>query len=162
MTVYHRDGEFGVCSRNFDLIETDTNAFWQCVRDNDIKAKMIAYGRNIAVQGELVGPGVQGNKYNLSELRFYVFNVYDIENKVYMGPKERYDVCRDLDLLHVPVVYSSWWMKPGDTVDLYLEKADGQSIVNPKTAREGLVWKCYEDPSQSFKAISNKWLLKNE
>ena len=39
--------------------------------------------------------------------------------------------------------------------------ADGQSKIGSKPAREGLVFKSVST-EDSFKTISNKWLLKNE
>jgi RNA ligase (TIGR02306 family) len=162
MTVYFCDNNFGVCSRNFDLIETPTNSFWQAARDADLRNKMTVYGRQLAIQGELIGPGVQGNKYQMNHLRFKVFNIYDIEAKKYLSPSERKRVCLDLELDHVPVLHEQWFMGLDDNVELYVLTADGDSLYNPKVLREGLVWKCWESPSQSFKAISNKWLLKHE
>lgn len=47
------------------------------------------------------------------------------------------------------------------TVERILEAAEGQSMLNSGN-REGLVWKCIEDPFVSFKAVSNSWLLKND
>jgi RNA ligase (TIGR02306 family) len=32
MTVYYNNGEFGVCSRNLDLKETEKNSFWKVAR----------------------------------------------------------------------------------------------------------------------------------
>jgi hypothetical protein len=38
--------------------------------------------------------------------------------------------------------------------------AEGKSVLNPKAEREGLVFKCNTFGGPSFKAISNRWLLK--
>jgi hypothetical protein len=45
--------------------------------------------------------------------------------------------------------------------DALLQYAEGSSIING-SVREGLVFKSIYDPSISFKAINNKWLLDNE
>ena len=45
-----------------------------------------------------------------------------------------------------------------DTVDEVLEYADGQSVL-ADTMREGIVFRSM-DGKQSFKAVSNKFLLK--
>ena len=52
---------------------------------------------------------------------------------------------------------STDWKAPA-SVDAGLALADGPSITHK--IREGLVWKCNEDPSFSFKTISNQFLLK--
>ncbi len=43
-----------------------------------------------------------------------------------------------------------------------LKHAEGESALNHKTQREGIVWKCLDDGDLSFKAISNAWLIKNK
>lgn len=88
MTAYLIDGEFGVCSRNLDLKRDPRNSFWATAIRNDIEAKMREVGDNFAIQGELVGPGVQGNIYGFNELEFYVFDVYSIKEGVYLNPAE--------------------------------------------------------------------------
>ena len=67
-TIYLKDGVFGVTSRNIDLIETETNSFWKVARELDIENKMRIYAEkhglvNFNVQGELIGEGIQENKY---------------------------------------------------------------------------------------------------
>jgi hypothetical protein len=48
-----------------------------------------------------------------------------------------------------------------DTIEETLSKAEARSSLEGFTEQEGLVFKCYEYPSISFKAISNQFLLKN-
>ena len=78
MTCYLIDGEFGVCSRNLDLKETADNTFWQVARRDELEGKMRECGgiSNWAIQGELIGPGIQGNIYKLSQPEFRIFDVY--------------------------------------------------------------------------------------
>jgi RNA ligase (TIGR02306 family) len=80
MTVYLRNGEFGVCSRNLELKETEGNSLWKTARELDLENKLKSLDRNMALQGELVGPGVQGNKYKLDKLNFFIFNIFDIDD----------------------------------------------------------------------------------
>ena len=66
MTCYLIGDEFGVCSRNLDLKETEGNSFWATARAEDIETKMRQLRvkstfTDFAVQGELIGPGIQGN-----------------------------------------------------------------------------------------------------
>lgn len=39
-TAYIKDGEFGVCSRNLDLAESEGNSFWIAARKNNLEEKM--------------------------------------------------------------------------------------------------------------------------
>ena len=63
---------FGVCSRNLDLKDTEGNSFWEAAKKYDLERKLIEFNAecsmNIAIQGELVGEGIQGNKYKLTEI----------------------------------------------------------------------------------------------
>lgn len=153
-------GTFGVCSRNLDLKETEENAFWQVARKYDLETKLKKLGRSFAIQGELMGPGVQGNKEGLTELEMFVFNVFDIEKQSYLTPEERYAVVEILDLKHVPINALSYKLDQGITVGDILKMAEGPSLK--ASTREGIVFKSHTDPNVSFKAISNAWLLKNE
>jgi len=56
-TFYKKDGVFGVCSRNIELVEGETTQ-WRIAKELDLINKI---PDNFALQGELVGEGIQGN-----------------------------------------------------------------------------------------------------
>lgn len=158
MTIYRHEGRFGVCSRNLDLLETEGNSFWAVARKLQIEEKLIAAGiDNIAIQGELMGPGVQGNKEGLSELNLFVFDVFDINTGTYFVPSYRRSLIEDLGLDHVPIIEHA--MPMAMTLDELLAFADGPSLI--AKVREGLVFKSIDNPMYSWKVISNQFLLKN-
>jgi len=171
MTVYiSMEGRFGVCSRNWDLdleaggethfarAASDMDVFMKTVREEMIAEVCTPWG--FALQGELVGPGVQGNKYDLRELEFRVFDFFDIEDQEYNEATLRETFVYASDLKHVPVIETR--KLDFETIQDILAYADGPSSLNPKVMREGVVFKSLQDPSFSFKVISNEWLLKNE
>lgn len=170
MTVYVKDGEIGVCSRNIDLVETEGNSFWKAARDQNLIDALQGYcedmAMDLAIQGELIGEGIQGNPEKLKGHRFFLFDVYDITNGLYLNPNERYDVLDELkrggaDLEHVPIVESSLRVTQAyETIDELLEFAEGPSL-NPQTKREGLVFKSLESDF-TFKVIANSYLLKHK
>lgn len=164
-TAIYVDGEFMVCSRNLALKEGE-GTYWAVAEKNMLLEKMIALGANVAVQGEIVGPGILKNQYGLTEPELYVFNVFDIDKKSYMGPAERAEIVEQFGLKMVPVVWETYVMGKcaiGEdlTVNVLLELAEGKSKING-SEREGLVFKCIEDPSVQFKAVSNRWLEKTK
>jgi RNA ligase (TIGR02306 family) len=161
MTVYVRDADQGVCSRNLDLRETETNTLWRAARRQQLFEKIRATGRNLALQGELVGPGIQGNLYKLTDPHFFLYDVYDIDQGQYWSSAQRREFAASAVIAHVPVIADQKDLGVGDVQDL-LTWADDQSRINPRVAREGLVFKCNQDPSVHFKVISNKWLLKHQ
>lgn len=152
-TIFRWEGELRVCSRNLELKINEEN------KDNTFVAMALKIGDKIpnglAVQGEVMGPGVQGNREGFKEHRFFVFDIFDITKHEYLAPGERRSICHMIGLEHVPLQGASW--KAPDSVEEGLALAEGPSI-NHKI-REGLVWKCNQDPSFSFKTISNKFLL---
>lgn len=158
-TMFFNDGEFGVCSRNLELKNTTETVYWEMARLYDVESKLVAYGRNIAIQGEIIGTGIQNNQYGLvNQRKFFVFDIYDIDNKRYFNSDERRDWCQEHDMLHVPVVSAEYKFDSPDVMDA-IPIADGATNLNG-TPREGIVFKSLSDPSVSFKIISNKWLLK--
>jgi RNA ligase (TIGR02306 family) len=60
---------------------------------------------NIAIQAELVGPGIQKNPLGLQGVDIRVFNVYYIDERRYGNYAELVKVCNDLGLPMVELVY---------------------------------------------------------
>jgi RNA ligase (TIGR02306 family) len=170
MTVYVKDGEIGVCSRNIDLKETEGNSFWKAAREQNIVDALLAlcskHGEEYAIQGELIGEGIQGNPEKLKGQRFYLFDIFSITYGYYLKPEERYTVLEMLgdmgaDIEHVPIIDQDVRVAQAyDTIDELLEFAEGPSL-NPQTKREGLVFKSWESDF-TFKAIANSYLLKHK
>jgi RNA ligase (TIGR02306 family) len=157
-TYYIKNGEFGVCSRNLELLETEDNTFWKVARHLGLEEKMSSLGRNISFQGELIGEGIQGNPYKIKGQTVKFFNIFDIDTQSKVGVYEFVQIIEELGLETVPILYD--FVLP-ESVEKMLDFAEGKSQLNSNTEREGLVVRSY-DMSISFKAISNKFLLKNE
>ncbi len=149
---------FGVCGRNWQLAEDDTNSHWRVVRSLDLATRLQNLGHAIAIQGELVGPGIQKNRYALKEPELFVFNVFDIQASSYLNKSSMEAICVELGLKTVPQVEI---LAVPDTIDEILGIAEGTSQLNPKMEREGLVWVHGSGEDRiSFKTISNKFLAK--
>lgn len=153
-TIFRWEDELRVCSRNLELKINEEN------KDNTFVAMALKIGDRIpegyAVQGELMGPGIQGNREGFTEHKFFVFDVFNIREHKYFDSKLRRVFCHNRDIDHVPVITVD--ANAPASVEEGLAVAEGPSI-NHKI-REGLVWKCNDDPSFSFKTISNQFLLK--
>jgi len=155
------EGDFEVCSRNLSLKRDENNTFWKVAIQDSIEEKMREYNLfGYAIQGELVGEGIQGNIYNLKGHRFYVYDIWDVKAALYVSPEERMRLVSKLDLYHVPVLNDRLKFDKTDSIEFILQYAEGKSWLNAKQEREGVVFKCNEDPDISFKAISNKYLIK--
>lgn len=167
MTVYKFGDDYGVSSRNMDLLEDDNNTFWQVAKEKRIHDWLNSIGRDLAVQGELVGEGIQNNAEGISGKNFFVFDIYDITSKRYLSPEERHMIL-PIHILHVPIIHnyfslpiSGEWSTSNNReymLNVLLQKANVMNLSN-KRAGEGIVLKSNKDPSFSFKIISNDYLL---
>lgn len=168
LTGYYNNGETGICSRNLELMDNDKNSgnsFIQTFNSSGLKDAIKSIGRNVAVQGEMMGEKIQGNRENLTGTILFIFDVFDIDNQQYMTPQDRLEF---INLLFkngytgdiAPILNSKTTLHNigiSNITDL-ISFADGESINNP--VREGVVFKCVTNGDISFKAISNKFLLK--
>jgi RNA ligase (TIGR02306 family) len=169
-TCYLWDNQFGVCSRNLELKETEENLYWKIARRDLLEEKLrdlhIVHAKNFCIQGEIVGPGIQGNKYKLDELQLRVFNLYDINTGAYLDYEDFRELCDRQALNIVPLIDDKFILN--HSVQELVEMADGKSLLNPLVLREGIVFRGIQNrPIRglsrfSFKAISNKFLLKFE
>lgn len=158
MTVYHYNCQYGVCSRNLDLTRDDKNVMWQVALEAGLVDKLVKCGQNIALQGELMGPGIQDNREKLEERIFFLFDIYDIDRHTYFTPLERLEWCLNNKYTpHIPIL-SDFTLEPETTVEHLLTLADNTPSLKHAIA-EGIVFKSYRSGGPSFKVISNKFLL---
>lgn len=161
-TVYFKDGEVGVCSRNLELKMNDDNkdnTFIKTARETKLLDALTQLGLNIAVQGELMGPGVQGNRENLPGHTLFVFDIFNIDTGRKLNPKEREGVYNKLVTLgynghHVPVI--GHLPLPTASVAELLNLAEEPSLNH--AISEGRVYKSHSGDF-SFKTINNAFLL---
>jgi RNA ligase (TIGR02306 family) len=171
-TYYLNDDVFGVCSRNIDLLETEGNTYWRIAREKKIEEKMrevvkssSGFLRNFAHQGEMCGESIQSNRELIKGQDFFLFNVYDIDKREYLGYTMRKMVLEmmnmyhpEFQIQHVPVLGIMPILREYPNMKALLEYADGKGLNND--CREGIVCKSC-DGRTSFKVISNKYLLKH-
>ena len=156
LTAFVNGEESGVCSRNVNLKETEDSAFWAAANSLSLIPKILSTGRNLALQGELMSQKIQGNYEKVQGIEWNCFDIYDIDARKYLLPKERRELCKQLNIPHIKVVEEDFVLC--HNVDQLLEMAEGPG-VNPGVKREGLVFK-QNNGQFSFKAISNSYLLK--
>lgn len=158
-TYYVNNGVFGVCSRNIELVENETNTFWKQARLMNLEEKLLATGKNISIQGELIGENVQSNPYKLKGQKIMFFNAFDIDEQLYFETSDFISLINQLGLETVPML-DNFFTLP-ESMDELLLYSEGKSTLNPNTEREGIVIR-NNRRTISFKAISNKYLLKTD
>ena len=152
------EDQFHVCSRNLDLKEDENNSFWKTAKKYDIEGIMRRNSmKGMAIQGEMIGEGIQGNQYKVV-LDFYVYDMYNTKTGEYILPSQLKAACERLGLNHVPILAEGITLA-GSSIQSILSEAEGKSRLNG-SEREGIVFKSESVHDRSFKAISNKWLLK--
>ena len=158
------DDPFFVCSRNLELKDTKDNLYWDMAREYNIfdalKLIYMIFGIEAAIQGEIVGPGVNGNRDLYTEHLFYVFRIYDTVKRKWIAANTRRSCCSVCDLPHVAVIAPYMYLfNSSTTMDNLIKFAEGKTARGNE--REGLVFKAL-DGSVSFKVINNKYLLKEK
>jgi hypothetical protein len=156
-TLIKHGGVIRPCSRNLELKYSEENKDNSFVKQAYILEEKLTGIDNVAIQMELMGEGIQGNKEKLKGHSVYVFDIYDISGRRYYTSGERLDFCKSRGINHVPIIDQSMNIN-GMTVDDILSFASGPSMNSD--IREGVVFKSTTRPESSFKAISNEWLLK--
>ncbi len=155
---------FYVCSRNLTLHRENDTEWWKMARTYDIKNKLLKVGKNIAIQGEIIGPGIQKNKYKLDNQEYHVFNVIDIDENYKYSLGERKAFCKEYgfncldDFLTIEITEDL-------DVKYMVEMSKGDSAYQnwdriKNLQREGIVVRLLEDDRHSFKVVNPDFLLK--
>ena len=174
--TYKRKGKnkgFYVCSRNvcFDTPEKaekcyyDSNIYLEMAEKYDIENKLKEilekYGGDydfVTLQGETYGESVQKRTYSIEGRDFMAFNLIfgnDINNQDRLSSTQMKTILDEYTIPSVPILNTSYQLP--QTCDELLIYADGESELDGKT-REGIVLRT-QDGNNSFKAVSNKFLL---
>lgn len=168
-TAFLREGEFGLCSRNLWVDETDqSNLLVRLAGELKLFEKLSAvaqeFGFQPAIQGEVIGPGIQGNKYGLPRAELYVFNLLDIQNYRLV---DRSDQSRMLSAIGLKPVPELGEIVLDHNVDDLVALSIGVSTLNQRTQREGIVFRPEAEVHDhavggrlSFKVINPQFLLK--
>jgi len=169
-TFYLNNHEFGVCSRNMELLEDDANSFWKVAREMNIEDKLRRLHGNFALQGELIGEGIQGNKLQIKGQTVRLFNVFDIDNFEYLSLDRFVQVCRQLELPTVPILSTDYRLD--NDIDLITQMSTIRSLLRPDIWAEGIVIRPvaekfdlllsnqnFNNGRLTFKAINPEFLL---
>ena len=158
---------FGICGRNYELRPGD-DGYSKAAEKYDLENRLKAYGKNIILQGEVVGPGIQKNRLNVKDVDFLLFDVVFIDEQGrYADLEELQAVAKDLGLKTVEVCQKEIRFD-SLTIDGLLEMAKGK-YTGTNNNREGIVIRpCKVKYSEvlggrlSCKVVNNEYLLKEE
>lgn len=127
--TYRLEGKkLHVCTRNIGFLkETSTSKrHWQVAKENDflkklLKAKKVR-GHKYTIQGELCGPGIQGNIYKLDNLEFFIYKIVDETTKRTLSANEMIGFAYEFGFNTVPflkrfVIFGNGLNTPDDLID---------------------------------------------
>ena len=154
--------DFGVCSRNVNLTNTpDNSAYWTIARQFNIEGVLTEIAKlfnadKVVLQGEILGDGIQGNKYKINGYDLYAFNLI-IDGKR-IDTLSMDEILKGFGIKVVPIIDANFKLK--DTIPDMVEYAKGDSVLL-KRKREGIVLRNY-DNYVSFKVINPEFLLEDK
>lgn len=152
------DDPYYVCSRNLEVKDTNENTYWEVAKKYDMLEKLKELNRPLALQGELVGPGINANRDEYTEHEFRLFRIYDIEKGEWLTPDDRAKIASLIKIPHVRVLKKDWFVFDElTTMDDFLFFVDG--CTEHGLPREGCVFKSLNG-CVSFKVINNNYLLR--
>ena len=158
-TVALYNGEYVVCSRNF-IVEPGSIWFDIC-QEMGMEEKLRSLNKNVAFQGELIGPKSNGNIYKLNKHSLRFFSIYLIDEQRYRSYPEMIDTCSQLGLMTVPIIHTCYIIP--DNYDEFIATVDNGNSTLGKIL-EGYVYVFTTQTGNqrfSFKAISKKYSLKH-
>lgn len=172
-TFWKYNNEFHAATRNWSINNNaDKSTYvWRLANMYNL---INTLPNNYVVQGEAIGPGTGSMKYathkpksDIDGLKFYVFNVYDIEHARYLSLLEMQDFCHKYSLDIVPISQSKFVFQTPDDIEFIFKAADNtKSELNSNVKIEGFVLHPVNHNQMylfdRIKVISKQYELKGE
>lgn len=160
-TVVKDDSGIHVYSRNMEV--NDTSMYWQVARAEGLLDVVEAHPYR-AIQGEIVGENIQGNRLGLTGKHFFAFNILDLNKLIY---EDFLKFIRDTEawgIRTVPMLdVSTSFDYTLEELEAYAESLNYESgfpqegiVVRPQIEMRSLS----NRSRLSFKVINKKFLVK--
>jgi hypothetical protein len=155
-----------------ELVENYSNSFWKVSKQLELENKLRSLNVNIGCQLEIIGEGIQGNKYKLKGQTAYCFNLFNIDKYEYFSYKDFIEITKKLDIPIVPIICDNFELV--DDIPTLVKLASRKSLLNPSVEAEGIVIRPLEvvkvgrsefdfaGNRLSFKSINPIFLLKEK
>lgn len=164
------DNPLIVCSRNNRMKRETANGeipvVWRMAEKYRVlEALKAAYGRDgseYALQGEVVGPGIQSDRGGEKEHEFRAFRMWDVRAQAYVRPDRLVAMCAEWGVPHANVLRDGFrFFDEITTMEDALKFAEGKTPNGRE--REGVVLKTVDSGDYaSFKIVSNRYLLRED
>lgn len=168
-TSFGHHGVMGICSRNLMLDMDDGSVYKQMFEKYNFEELFKRIDRNLAIQAEIIGPGIQKNSSGVSEKQIRVFDIFDIDKQKYFNYDELWNFCEVNYLPQVTTLTDSFVFDRNVHTMEYILKMTEQKYHGTNTQIEGLVFTPVEEMISKrlqgrlrFKMINPNYLLVNE
>lgn len=160
-----------IAGRNWNLKFVEGNAYWRAAAVVGLAEKLhrlrTDFGADLALQGEVVGPGIQKNLLALPEATFKCFGAFDRTTRTFLDFERFVRLTEAVEIPTVPILDRAFRL--AGTVAEMVTLATRKSVINPKNWAEGIVVRSkteqYESATGgrlSFKVINPEFLLKHD
>ena len=136
-TFIYNNSEFDACSRRLKLKENQGFP-WQMANQYDLKNKLNNLNKNVAIQAESIGTGLNGNRLELKDRQIKVFRAKDLDTRNLYSWDELNNLCIILNIPIVTLIDRFVFDKNIHNVEYFRNLADKQLYPNNKAA-EGIV-----------------------
>jgi RNA ligase (TIGR02306 family) len=129
-TAFKYKGEFGVCSRNWELKPKEDNGYWKIAYQYDLPNVL---PEGYALQWETCGPKIQSNPMGLKVICAFAFSAYNILEQRYLTGREFISFCEEIQFPTVRM------LKFGSNFDKSLVDGLGAGLYINGMQREGVI-----------------------
>lgn len=178
-TFYQNGRTFGVLSREVRRYTYTEPPFWlalfgikpksikpsdnycKMVIQHDIQNKLKKFGRNIAIQGEIVGPSIQKNRQKYPKMQFWAFDIFDIDKQEYYEYNDFVGACKEMGLNMVPSIGTNVM---NHTLEDFIQLSVQYDPNQETQLCEGIVVRKTKNElgkKISFKVINPEYLISN-
>ena len=160
-SAWRHNEQLGCASRNL-WVEDGDNRFWNIARKYGLHDKI---PENVALQGEVCGPGIQQNRLKLEEVSLFIFNGYDIGKQEYWNHIDLMRFCVQNDIPTVPEIGFDEILPT--SVDALVAIATRKSALNTDVWAEGIVCRPMQEKTHprhgrvSWKIVNPEYLLQH-
>lgn len=188
ITFAHNEGQRKLCSRSQDLyamrdalvnhpadhpdkvsFNRNSQHYFQIEEELQLLARLQETGLDLAIQGELCGPKITGNRLQLDKLVFWAFKIWDIKRRCYWSRKKTEPFLAHMGVEMVPIYWRGTFPEAWNSVPALLAEADKVRYdpvdEHPDILGEGFVCMTDTDDGElhhSFKVISNDYLMAHD
>lgn len=173
-TWVYNNGESFVCSRNYTInLELDkdpskrdkANDKFRYINEKyNLLDKLKSCDTNIAIQAEMYGMSINGNRHHKNDIDIAVFDIYDIDKRRYLSHSDTQAIATLFNLPTVTTVFEKQTLLSKD-IEPWIQLANNCRYHHPhkNLLAEGIVVKSDNDiaPYMSFKVISPEYLIKH-